>query len=61
MTTRYGRLRLAIADDGSGGADPAAGTGLRGLTDRVEALGGFLRAESPHGAGTRLVVEIPLT
>jgi signal transduction histidine kinase len=36
------------------------GTGLRGLADRVEALGGRLRVESPHGAGTRMVAQIPL-
>jgi signal transduction histidine kinase len=52
-------LTVTIADDGAGGADPARGTGLRGLADRVEALGGRLSVESPPGAGTRLVAELP--
>jgi signal transduction histidine kinase len=54
-----GRLVVAIADDGAGGADPRHGSGLRGLADRVEALGGRLSVESPPGAGTRLVAELP--
>jgi len=53
------RLILDIADDGVGGADPNAGTGLRGLADRVEALGGELSVASPRGGGTRLHVVIP--
>jgi signal transduction histidine kinase len=56
-----GRVRIEVIDDGVGGADPARGTGLRGLTDRVEALGGRMQLESPPGRGTRLVVEIPLS
>jgi signal transduction histidine kinase len=56
-----GRMVLRISDDGGGGADPARGSGLRGLADRVEALGGRLQAESPLGAGTLLIAEIPLT
>jgi signal transduction histidine kinase len=56
-----GRLRVEVADDGGGGADPGAGTGLRGLADRAEALGGALTVDSPPGAGTRLVAELPLT
>ena len=55
------RVRVEVSDDGRGGADPGAGSGLRGLADRVEALGGALRIDSPHGAGTRLVAELPLT
>jgi signal transduction histidine kinase len=55
-----GRIVLQVTDDGVGGADPARGTGLRGLADRIHALGGHLRVESPAGAGTRLEVEIPL-
>jgi PAS domain S-box-containing protein len=55
-----GRLRISVRDDGVGGADPSAGTGLRGLTDRVEALHGRLRVESPPGGGTRLGAEIPI-
>ena len=52
------RLRLIVSDDGVGGADPE-GSGLRGLRDRVEALGGRLRVESAPGAGTRVLAEIP--
>ena len=48
-----------VEDDGKGGADPAAGSGLRGLADRVEALGGRLRLWSPSGGGTTLRAEIP--
>jgi signal transduction histidine kinase len=60
VTTRDGRVRVEIGDDGIGGADPTRGTGLRGLADRVEALGGTLHLESPTGGGTRLTAEIPL-
>jgi signal transduction histidine kinase len=54
-------LRVVIADDGVGGADPAGGTGLRGLADRVAAIGGSLSIVSPIGGGTRVIAEIPLT
>jgi signal transduction histidine kinase len=54
-----GRLVVQIVDDGAGGAEPDRGSGLRGLADRVEALGGRLSVESPRGAGTRVVAEIP--
>ena len=61
MTTEAGELRVEISDDGRGGADPASGgTGLRGLADRVEALGGHLTLESPPGAGTTVRAELPL-
>ena len=50
---------VEIADDGVGGADPAAGTGLRGLADRVEALGGRLAVSSPPGGGTVVSAELP--
>jgi signal transduction histidine kinase len=60
VTVSGGRVRVEIADDGVGGADPARGSGLRGLTDRVEAFGGTLPVESATGHGTRLVAEIPL-
>jgi signal transduction histidine kinase len=53
------RLRVAVADDGVGGAGLGGGTGLRGLTDRVEALGGHLAVDSPAGHGTVLSVELP--
>jgi signal transduction histidine kinase len=55
-----GGVRIEVADDGLGGADPARGTGLRGLADRVEALEGTFHVESPAGLGTRLTAEIPL-
>jgi signal transduction histidine kinase len=52
--------RLSIRDDGIGGADPARGSGLVGLCDRIEALGGTLEVTSPAGSGTTLLIEIPL-
>jgi signal transduction histidine kinase len=52
-------VRLAISDDGIGGADPAQGPGLVGLSDRIEALGGMLEVISPAGGGTSLRIEIP--
>ena len=55
-----GRLSLTLVDDGVGGADPGKGSGLRGLTDRVEALGGQLSVRSPIGGGTRLDAMIPV-
>jgi signal transduction histidine kinase len=60
VTTDDRRVRIEIEDDGVGGADPARGTGLRGLADRVEALGGTLHVETPAGGGTRPAAEIPL-
>jgi signal transduction histidine kinase len=53
-------LDLSIRDDGVGGADPAGGSGLIGLRDRVQALGGSIEVNSPPGAGTAIVVELPL-
>jgi signal transduction histidine kinase len=55
-----GLVRLAIRDDGVGGADPARGSGLVGLKDRVEATGGTLRVQSYPGEGTSLLVELPI-
>ena len=55
-----GRLLVEVADDGEGGADLAAGSGLRGLADRVEALGGEFSVESVSGGGTRLRATLPL-
>ena len=52
-------VAIEIADDGVGGADETAGTGLRGLADRVEALGGSLLVTSPAGAGTVVTAELP--
>lgn len=53
-------LRLSVSDDGVGGADFGRGTGLLGLKDRVEALGGRILLDSPRGGGTTLRVELPL-
>jgi GAF domain-containing protein len=55
-----GRLLLAVRDDGVGGADPARGSGLVGLLDRVEALGGSLDIQSRPGDGTHITVRLPL-
>ena len=55
-----GEVRLAIDDDGIGGADPANGSGLVGLRDRVEAVGGTLAVRSPSGEGTHLTAVLPL-
>ncbi|MEA2280679.1 MAG: hypothetical protein QOK21_1286 [Solirubrobacteraceae bacterium] len=53
-------VRVAIADDGVGGADPSAGSGIRGLRDRVEALDGRLEVSSPPGGGTTVTAELPV-
>ena len=53
-------LRLSVRDDGVGGADPVGGSGLIGLLDRVEAIGGTIDVESPVGAGTAVFVSLPL-
>jgi PAS domain S-box-containing protein len=57
---RGNSLRLSIRDDGVGGADPARGSGLIGLRDRVEALGGSIEVDSPSGQGTHITVLFPL-
>ena len=54
-----GLLRVQVADDGAGGASSGAGTGLRGLADRLDVLGARLDVDSPLGAGTRLSAAIP--
>jgi signal transduction histidine kinase len=54
------RVAVVVADDGIGGASVVGGTGLRGLADRVEALGGRLEVASPRGGGTRIVADVPL-
>jgi signal transduction histidine kinase len=56
---RGGMLQVEIADDGVGGAHPTPGSGLEGLRDRVEAVGGTLRIDSPAGHGTRIRASIP--
>jgi len=54
------RLRAVVSDDGTGGARPEHGSGLTGLIDRVEALGGRLSLSSPRGKGTTVSIELPL-
>jgi signal transduction histidine kinase len=53
-------LELSIRDDGRGGADPTRGSGLLGLTDRVDVLGGTIEVDSPRGIGTTLLVTLPI-
>jgi signal transduction histidine kinase len=60
VDTHDASLQLAIRDDGIGGADVGRGSGLVGLSDRIEALGGTLDVTSPLGIGTTLLIEIPL-
>jgi PAS domain S-box-containing protein len=60
LTTSRTEIRAAIEDDGSGGAEASAGSGLIGLIDRVEALGGRFALDSPPGHGTRISIEMPL-
>jgi signal transduction histidine kinase len=59
VTRRDGTAVVDVDDDGVGGADPTFGSGLRGLSDRVQALNGALRVESPSGGGTQIHAEIP--
>jgi PAS domain S-box-containing protein len=60
VTVADGNVCLSVTDDGVGGADPAGGSGLIGLKDRVEAAGGSLTVESPPGRGTHLTAELPV-
>jgi signal transduction histidine kinase len=60
LEQRERSLLLSVRDDGIGGADPARGSGLIGLTDRVEALGGVIRVSSRPGKGTQIAAELPL-
>jgi signal transduction histidine kinase len=60
LESQDGTLRVSIRDDGVGGADPARGSGLVGMGDRVEALGGRVQLASPPGGGTSLLVELPV-
>jgi signal transduction histidine kinase len=59
MDARDGALTVSISDDGIGGADPSRGSGIIGLKDRVEALGGTISVLSPPGQGTTLYVQLP--
>jgi signal transduction histidine kinase len=60
VQVRDGALAVSISDDGIGGADPSRGSGLIGLTDRVEASGGTISISSHAGAGTRITAELPI-
>jgi signal transduction histidine kinase len=60
MVVVSGSLRVEVSDDGVGGADEGAGTGLGGLRDRVEAVGGSFAVDSPPGRGTLVRASIPL-
>jgi PAS domain S-box-containing protein len=60
VEARDGVLELSIRDDGCGGADPTRGSGLIGLTDRVDALGGTIEVTSPSGEGTTLLITLPI-
>jgi signal transduction histidine kinase len=60
VEVRDGVLHVAVDDDGVGGADPNSGSGLLGLKDRAEAIGGTISLVSPEGAGTSLRLELPL-
>jgi PAS domain S-box-containing protein len=59
VSRRDSVVTVRVADDGVGGADAAGGSGLRGLADRVEALGGTLVVKSPRGEGTTLTARLP--
>jgi signal transduction histidine kinase len=59
VRTGNGTLAVEVVDDGVGGARTANGSGLSGLADRVEAVGGRLLVQSPPGGGTRILGEIP--
>jgi signal transduction histidine kinase len=61
ITATDGTLAVTIADNGVGGADPANGSGLRGLVDRVTAVGGRLEVSSPPAEGTRLCAHLPMS
>jgi signal transduction histidine kinase len=60
VETAAGTLHVRVKDDGVGGAELGRGSGLIGLKDRVEALGGRVSLDSPPGAGTTLTVQLPL-
>ena len=60
LTSVEGVVRVEVADDGVGGADIGAGSGLLGLADRIETLGGRFGVESPPGEGTRVWAEVDL-
>jgi signal transduction histidine kinase len=59
LEARHGRLVIEVRDDGIGGARPSGGAGMRGMADRVDALGGCLHVHSSPGRGTRIVAQLP--
>jgi signal transduction histidine kinase len=59
ISCRDGWLELIVSDDGRGGADTATGSGLTGLVDRVEAVGGTIQIDSPPDGGTSIHVRLP--
>jgi signal transduction histidine kinase len=59
VTRQNGWLELIVTDDGKGGADASEGSGLTGLVDRVEAIGGTIQIDSPSDAGTEIRVTLP--
>jgi signal transduction histidine kinase len=61
MTVTDDALRFEVTDDGRGGADPSAGSGILGLRDRAEAVGGTLFVISPPGKGTFVTAQLPLS
>jgi len=61
VARQNGALHVTVSDDGVGGADPASGSGLRGLVDRVAVLDGTLEVDSPAGGGTSVRATIPLS
>jgi len=60
VSERDGTLRLRVSDDGVGGADPARGTGLAGLRQRLSTVDGQLDVMSPPGGPTRIAVDVPM-
>ena len=60
LARNNGRVEVEVVDDGRGGADPANGSGLRGLQDRLSAIDGTLALDSPPERGTRLRASVPL-
>jgi signal transduction histidine kinase len=60
VTRRDGSVTATVTDDGTGGIDPSRGTGLRGLADRVEALGGRLDVHDGDGGGTVVAATVPV-
>jgi signal transduction histidine kinase len=61
LTVAGNALKFEVTDDGRGGADPSAGSGILGLRDRAEAIGGTLFVISPPGKGTIVTAQLPLS